>query len=83
MTGTMTDAAAIAGLEAPASWPGADGAPVSCREKLKVLAENHAELAQVLRDAFEDAVLMGVDEAALRRLLHGMVDALPRPGAGR
>ena len=46
---------------------------------LKVLGENHEELVQVLRDAFEDAVLMGVDEAAMRRLLHGVVDALPSP----
>ena len=71
-------------LGPPALWPGADGAPVSCAEKLKVLGENHAEAAQVLRDAFEDAVLIGVDEAAMRRLLHAMVDALPtprRPGA--
>jgi hypothetical protein len=30
-------------LDPPAAWPGADGAPVSCREKLKMLAENHAE----------------------------------------
>lgn len=64
---------------APESWPGADGAPVSCREKLKVLAENHAELAQVMRDAFEDAVLMGVDEAAMRRILGELVAGLPSP----
>ena len=67
------------GLDPPDSWPGADGAPVSCREKLKMLGENHAEAAQVLRDAFEDAVLMGVDEAAARRVLHDLVDALPSP----
>jgi len=66
-------------LTPPETWPGADGSPISCREKLKVLAENHAELAQVMRDAFEDAVLMGVDEAALRRMLAGMVAALPSP----
>lgn len=66
-------------LAPPETWPGADGSPVSCREKLKVLAENHAELAQVMRDAFEDAVLMGVDEAALRRMLADMVAALPSP----
>lgn len=66
-------------LAPPETWPGADGAPLSCREKLKVLAENHAELAQVMRDAFEDAVLMGVDEAAMRRILEGMVQALPSP----
>jgi hypothetical protein len=63
----------------PTQWPGADGQPVSCREKLKVLAENHAELAQVMRDAFEDAVLMGVDEQAMRRILGELVAALPSP----
>lgn len=66
-------------LEPPASWPGADGAPLSCREKLKVLGENHRELAQVMLDAFEDAVIMGVDEAAMRRILAEMVAALPSP----
>ena len=66
-------------LDPPAVWPGGDGQPVSCREKLKVLAENHAEAAQVLRDAFEDAVLMGVDEDAMRRILGEMVAALPSP----
>ncbi len=70
----------------PATWPGADGQPVSCREKLKMLAENHAEAAQVLRDVFEDAVLMGVDEGAMREILAGIVAGLPspkrRPAAG-
>ena len=66
-------------LDPPSAWPGADGKPVSCREKLKVLAENHAEIAQVMRDAFEDAVLMGVDEAAMRRILTELVAALPSP----
>lgn len=63
----------------PATWPGSDGQPISCREKVKVLAENHAEASQVLRDAFEDAVLMGVDEAAMRRILTEMVATLPSP----
>ena len=66
-------------LDPPALWPGTDGSPVSCREKLKVLAENHREAAQVLRDAFEDAVLMGVEEAAMRRILAELVAALPSP----
>jgi hypothetical protein len=64
---------------APMIWPGADGAPVSCREKLKTLAENHAEARQVLQDAFEDAVLMGVDEAAMRRILAELVAGLVSP----
>ena len=44
-----------------------------------MLAENHAEAEQVLRDAFEDAVLMGVDEAAMRRILTELVASLPSP----
>ena len=44
-----------------------------------MLAENHAELAQALQDAFEDAVLMGVDEQAMRRILSGMVEGLESP----
>lgn len=64
---------------APALWPMADGSPVSCREKLRMLEENHAEAAQVLQDAFEDAVLMGVDEAAMRRVLLDMVAGLRSP----
>jgi len=66
-------------LEPPAAWPAPDGSPLSCREKIKVLAENHREAAQVLRDAFEDALLMGVDEAAMRRILADLVAALPSP----
>jgi uncharacterized protein (UPF0335 family) len=49
-----------------------------------MLAENHAELAQALQDAFEDAVLMGVDEQAMRGILSGMVEGLESPKrAGR
>ena len=64
---------------APTIWPGADGTPVSCREKLKMLADNHAELAQTLRDTFEDAVLMGVDETAMRGMLLAMIEGLESP----
>ena len=68
----------------PAHWPQTDGAPVSCREKLRMLAENHAELAQAIQDAFEDAVLMGVDEAAMRHILTEMIGGLESPKrAGR
>lgn len=63
----------------PAIWPGADGQPIACREKLKVLAENHDEAAQILQDTFEDAVLMGVDEAAMRDILAGLVAGLRSP----
>ena len=66
-------------MNTPTVWPQPDGAPVSCREKLKVLAENHAELSQIMQDAFEDAVLMGVDEQAMRQILTDMVVALRSP----
>ncbi len=61
------------------AWPQPDGSPVSCRDKVKVLEENAAELNQVMQDAFEDAVLMGVDEAAMRQILTGMVARLASP----
>lgn len=63
----------------PKIWPGEDGTPLSCRDKLKVLAENHAELAQMLRDTFDDAILMGVDEAAMRGILIDMIQSLESP----
>ncbi len=66
-------------MTAPQSWPGQDGTPISCREKLKVLAENHAEAAQMLADMLEDAVIMGVDEAGMRRIIVELVAALPSP----
>ena len=66
-------------IPAPAVWPQPDGAPVSCREKLKMLAENHVELAQAMQDAFEDAVLMGVDAQAMRAILIEMVGKLENP----
>ncbi len=67
----------------PTVWPQSDGAPVSCREKLRMLAENHAELAQAMQDTFEDAVLMGVDERAIRRVLSVMVEGLESPKRAR
>ncbi len=66
----------------PALWPQPDGTPLACREKLKMLAENHAELAQVMRGAFEDAVPMGVDKQAMRDVLAGMVAGLASPKRG-
>jgi uncharacterized protein (UPF0335 family) len=70
-------------MDAPKLWPQADGTPVSCREKLKTLAENHAELAQTMQDAFEDAVLMGVEEQAMRQILEEMVRSLRSPKQSR
>jgi hypothetical protein len=82
----MTEAATASPATAPPDcqpaqdvWPRTDGSAVDCREKLRVLRENHDELAQTLRDCFDDAVLMGVDIEAMRRSLHALVDALRDP----
>ncbi|HEX3573255.1 MAG TPA: hypothetical protein VHU42_01535 [Rhodopila sp.] len=63
----------------PTNWPGLDGNAVGCREKLKMLTENYQEVSQVLRDAFEDAILMGVEEAAIRKILGDIVAGLDSP----
>ncbi len=60
-------------------WPQEDGTPVSCRDKLEILNENFDELRHVMQDAFEDAVLMGVEEAAMRRILADVVAGLVSP----
>ena len=44
-----------------------------------MLAENYGEVSEILRDAFEDAVLMGVDEAAMRQILADIVAGLDSP----
>ncbi|MCS6920673.1 MAG: hypothetical protein NZM07_01910 [Elioraea sp.] len=64
-------------------WRSPDGTPIACREKLKVLEENWAEVTQVVRDAFEDAVLMGVDPELMRRELAALIATLRPPSGGR
>ena len=66
---------------AAAHWVQNDGVPVSCTEKLRVLEENRAELAQVMQDAFDDAILMDVDEASLRACFTAMILHLKSPRA--
>ena len=58
-------------------WLTPAGEPVACRDKLRVLDENLAEAQQVLNDAFEDAVLMGVDPQAIRQALESIIAHLP------
>jgi hypothetical protein len=60
-------------------WRQPDGSVVSCTEKLKVLQENLEEIQAICQEALEDGVLMGCDEAQLRRYLHDLVEALENP----
>jgi hypothetical protein len=52
-----------------------------------MLTENYQEVAQVLTDVFEDAILMGVEEPAIRQVLADIVAGLDSPlrsnGRGR
>ena len=66
-------------MEVPALWPQSDGTPVSCTEKLLVLRQNWEELQGVMQDAFEDAALMGVDEAEMKKMLTDLVASLTSP----
>jgi hypothetical protein len=69
----------MSGIADDVVWLTPEGEKVSCVEKIKVLNENIEELRQMAQDALEDAVLMGCDEAQLRRVLHGLVDRLANP----
>lgn len=60
-------------------WCANDGSVVSCTEKIKVMRENMAELYQMAQDAFEDALLMGCNEAQLREYLSALVGAVENP----
>jgi len=60
-------------------WRDSAGEPLGCREKLRVLNGNLEEIRELAQDALEDAVLMGCDEAQVRRVMHQLVDALDNP----
>ena len=64
------------------AWRLADGSAVTCAEKLRLLAETEAETSRALRDAFEDAVLMGVDPERARARLAALVAGLRSPLRG-
>lgn len=59
---------------APPLWRRADGRPLACVEKIRVLDDNYRELAQMLRDALEDGILLGCAEGELRAALHELVE---------
>ena len=60
-------------------WLQPDGAPLSCREKIKVLNENLEEIREMAQDALEDGILMGCDENQLREVLMALIGSLENP----
>jgi hypothetical protein len=71
MTESRTDAFPV--------WRTPEGEPVSCVEKIKVLNENLAELKALAQEAFEDAVLIGVDERQVRAVMADILGGLVNP----
>ncbi len=57
-------------------WIKPDGSPVSCTEKVKVLNENYEELYTLLKDALEDALVLGCSEAQVRQSFHNLIDQI-------
>jgi hypothetical protein len=65
--------------KAPPVWRQADGKPVSCLEKIKVLNQNIQEIEGLCADALEDGVLMGCDAQQIKAALHELLLSwLPR-----
>jgi len=60
-------------------WLAPNGEPVSCVEKIKVLTENLSELREIAQDAFEDALVIGCDEAQLRAVFQSLIAELANP----
>ena len=61
------------------TWLTPEGEPVSCLDKIKVLNENLEEIRALAQDAFEDAVLMGVDETQFRGVLKKLSELIDNP----
>jgi hypothetical protein len=61
------------------TWLRDDKSVVACTEKIKVMQENFEEIQQMMQDAFEDGLLMEVNEKQMREALKHLVDALVNP----
>ena len=60
----------------PPRWLKPDGSPVSCTEKVMVLNENYEELSKAIKDALEDALVLGCSEDQVRASFHALIDAV-------
>ena len=61
------------------TWLRDDKSIVACTEKIKVMQENFEEIQQMMQDAFEDGLLMEVNEAQMRETLNLIVKQLINP----
>ena len=49
---------------------------MSCTEKVMVLNENYAELKAQIKDALEDALVLGCSEQQVRQSFHDLIDSI-------
>lgn len=63
-------------------WRKETGEVISCVEKIKVMNENMDELAQIVIDAYEDAILMDIDPDQVKKYLVEMINNLNNPYKG-
>lgn len=60
-------------------WQTKNGEIISCVEKIKVMRENLEEIEQVIRDAYEDALLMDVDSSQIKNYFLSIINNLKTP----
>lgn len=60
-------------------WLDEEGQTIACVEKVKVMQENLLEIQGLIQDAFEDALLMGCQEAQFKAVVTQMVLAMDNP----
>ena len=61
------------------NWQRRNGEIIACTEKIKVMRQNIEELHQVIQDAYEDALLMEVDEQQFKHFLSSLIASLKNP----
>lgn len=57
-------------------WHHKNGNLLACDEKIKVMDENINELKQMLKDIYEDGILMEIDQNQLKQELIKLIQQL-------
>lgn len=57
-------------------WKYASGMSISCNEKIKILNENYREIEEIIKDALDDAVLIGMDEEEYKNTLNNLITSI-------
>ena len=60
-------------------WKSPSGQIIACTEKIKVMQQNIEEIQQMAQDAFEDAILMGIDPEQIKSYFATLMQNLHNP----